>query len=119
MARREHEAEHLAVGRGVVEARAGGRLALVELLHCVGAAFGLPEEGVVDQAPALVARAGLGFLERDARGHGEEMADRGLAVGMALEVGHVLRRLVVERCDVAFVDGDADQHAEHGLRYRG
>ena len=51
----QHEAEHLAVGRGVAEARAGGRLALLEFAHGVGAALGLLPQGVVDELRCLVA----------------------------------------------------------------
>jgi hypothetical protein len=46
------------------------------------------------------------------------MADRGVPVGMALELGDVLGRLVVEG-KLVLVNGDADQHAQHGLGDRG
>ena len=52
---------------------------------------------------------GVILVPLHARAHGEEVADADAVIGRALELGDVGRHLIVDRLDLAVLDGGADQ----------
>ena len=82
----------------------------------------LAVDGVVEHlAPdpvVVVGRPGVELAVGHARGHAQQVADRGLAVGRGCDLGPVVGGAVVQRADQPLVVRDAHQHRREGLGHR-
>ena len=107
----------MGLGRGVGEPGPGRGRPLVERRHRAGAAGPAQEVGVPHERRDVVAAAVV-LPKAHAGRHLQQVAERRASVLGAGQLGHVGRRLIVDRADVALGDRDADQHRGHGLGHR-
>ncbi len=119
----DHQAQHVGVGRGVVEApavRLGGGLqrdeAFLQRLRHRVRPLGIPQHGA---AVAVEGAAGveIGFVEVEADRHVEQVAHARARIGAAFRHRDIVgdRRVGIEQ---AVAGGDAGQHAGDGFRDR-